>query len=34
VGRAMLPDPGDQIAYHSRNALAGNRFEHVGCPIP
>src|SRR3569833_941926 len=30
LGRAMLPDPGDQIAYESGNTLAGDRFEHVG----
>ena len=30
MGRAMPPDPGDQIAYDSGNALADDRFEHVG----
>ena len=29
MGRAMLPDPGDQITYESGSALAGDRFEHV-----
>lgn len=30
MGRAMLPDAGDQVAYESGNALADDRFEHVG----
>src|SRR3569833_435987 len=30
MGRAMFPDPGDQIAYDSGNALSSDRLEHVG----
>lgn len=30
MARTMPPDPGNQIAYDSGNAFAGDGFEHVG----